>query len=117
MHEKNQKSIHEEVHSTINWLNERRNALKERLQESILEGTSENLVDADDNVARKEIIRKNLIKYIEIKNEIEFCNELKKQLLKDEDDFLNAEGKPVVFSEPLLNLDLDSIPEPRLWED
>ncbi|MEH2435177.1 MAG: hypothetical protein V7K25_13140 [Nostoc sp.] len=117
MHDKNHKNIHEEVHSTITWLNERINALKERLQESLLEGTTEDLVDADDNVARKEIIRKNLIKYIEIKNEIEFCNELKKQLLKDEDDFIKAQGKPVVFSEPLLNSDLDSIPDSRLWED
>jgi hypothetical protein len=117
MHEKNNNSIYEQVHSTITWLNERINLLKECLEENILEGTSEDLVDTENSVAKKEIIRKNLIKYIETKNEIEFCNDLKKQLLKDEDDFIKTQGKPIVFRKPLLNSDLDSIPEPRLGED
>ncbi|MEH2139940.1 hypothetical protein [Nostoc sp.] len=117
MQEKNNNSIYEQVHLTITWLNERINLLKERLEENILEGTSEDLVDADNSVARKEIIRKNLIQYIETKNEIDFCNDLKKQLLKDEDDFIKAQGKPIVFSQLLLNSDLDSIPDSRLGED
>lgn len=117
MLEENELSVDEQHESLVKFIEVRIEDLHEILQEGIIEETTEDLLELEDFSSRKKLIKKNLTKYIEIKNELKFCIAIKKQIEKSYDNYLMSLCQPVEYKKSLGNFDLDSIPDPRLWEE
>ncbi|MBD2437251.1 hypothetical protein [Nostoc sp. FACHB-110] len=118
MSQKSKQSIDERFESLLDWLKGRIESLEQDyLQENVIEATSEELFDLESFSSRKDIVKKKLSKYIEIKNEIEFCIALRKQVTQEYGDYLKSQGQQVHRRPSLGNHDLDSIPDPNLWEE
>jgi hypothetical protein len=123
MQERNMRSADEELDFAVNWIDGRIALLNEYLQEGLLESVCENLLDSENPKTKKEILKANLSKYIEVTSEIELCNTLKKKMLKDYNDDLFAEAKFMAQDElfasreSLRYPELETIPDPRLWEE
>lgn len=118
MPEPKDNSFHAKTERMIQWL-DNKIAFLEELKNEFNIAVGGHIYELDDAASKTKVFNKSIQKYIEIKHKIEFCHELKKEVKKEYDDFLVSQATESFIEKSTRQLDfeLDTIPDPRLWEE